>query len=54
VFGTFFGAVILTLILNGMNLLAVSANWQPLVTGAIIIFSVWLDLATRARGRASA
>jgi ribose transport system permease protein len=54
VFGTFFGAVILTLILNGMNLLAVSANWQPLVTGAIIIFSVWIDLATSARSRASA
>ncbi len=54
VFGTFFGALILTLILNGMNLLAVSANWQPLVTGAIIIFSVWLDLATSARSTAAA
>jgi ribose transport system permease protein len=52
--GTFFGALILTLILNGMNLLAVNANWQPLVTGAIIIFSVWLDLATSARSQASA
>lgn len=53
VFGTFVGALILTLILNGMNLLAVSANWQPLITGAIIIFSVWLDMATRARSEAS-
>jgi ribose transport system permease protein len=52
--GTFFGALILTLILNGMNLLAVNANWQPPVTGAIIIFSVWLDLATSARSQASA
>lgn len=54
VFGTFFGAVILTLILNGMNLLAVSANWQPLVTGAIIILSVWLDMATNTRSESSA
>lgn len=54
VFGTFFGAVILTLILNGMNLLAVSANWQPLVTGAIIILSVWLDIATNTRSESSA
>jgi len=54
VFGTFVGALILTLILNGMNLLAVSANWQPLVTGAIIIFAVWLDMATTARREASA
>jgi ribose transport system permease protein len=47
VFGTFIGALTLTLVLNGMNLLAVSANWQPLVTGLILIGAVWLDLTTR-------
>jgi ribose transport system permease protein len=47
VFGTFVGALILTLVLNGMNLLSVSANWQPLVTGAIVILAVWLDMKTR-------
>ena len=31
--GTMIGALILTLVLNGMNLLAIQANWQPLVTG---------------------
>jgi ribose transport system permease protein len=44
VFGTFIGALILTLVLNGMNLLSVSANWQPLVTGLIVILAVWLDV----------
>ena len=49
VFGTFIGALILTLVLNGMNLLSVSANWQPLVTGIIVILAVWLDMKTRRR-----
>jgi ribose transport system permease protein len=49
VFGTFIGALILTLVLNGMNLLQISASWQPLVTGAIVILAVWLDRMTRRR-----
>lgn len=49
VFGTFIGAVILTLVLNGMNLLSVHANWQPLVTGVIVILAVWLDIKARQR-----
>jgi ribose transport system permease protein len=49
VFGTFIGALILTLVLNGMNLLSINASWQPLVTGAIVILAVWLDRMTRRR-----
>ena len=49
VFGTFIGALILTLVLNGMNLLQISASWQPLVTGAIVILAVWVDRMTRRR-----
>jgi len=29
--------------------LSVSANWQPLVTGIIVILAVWLDMKTRRR-----
>jgi ribose transport system permease protein len=47
VFGTFIGALILTLVLNGMNLLSVNANWQPFITGVIVILAVWLDKTTR-------
>jgi ribose transport system permease protein len=47
VFGTFIGALILTLVLNGMNLLSVNTNWQPFITGVIVIVAVWLDMATR-------
>ena len=49
--GTLVGALILTLVLNGMNLLAIDANWQPLVTGAIVILAVALDVLTRAAER---
>ena len=52
--GTLVGAVILTLVLNGMNLLAVNANWQPLITGIIVLLSVWVDIATRKRAEARA
>jgi ribose transport system permease protein len=45
--GTLIGALILTLVLNGMNLLQISASWQPLVTGIIVILAVWIDTRTR-------
>jgi ribose transport system permease protein len=48
-FGTFIGGLILTLILNGMNLLSLNANWQPLVTGLIVLLAVWLDMKTRSK-----
>ena len=50
--GTLIGALTLTLVVNGMNLLAVDASWQPLVTGVIVILSVWIDVMTRQRAEA--
>ena len=51
--GTLVGALILTLVLNGMNLLTIDANWQPLVTGVIVILAVFLDTLTRRRADAN-
>jgi ribose transport system permease protein len=48
--GTLIGALILTLVLNGMNLLQINASWQPLVTGIIVLLAVWLDTRTRRIG----
>jgi ribose transport system permease protein len=45
--GTLVGALFLTLVLNGMNLLTVGANWQPLVTGVIVIMAALIDILTR-------
>jgi len=52
--GTLVGALTLTLVVNGMNLLAVDASWQPLVTGVIVILAVWIDVVTRQRAEANA
>jgi len=45
--GTLIGAIILTLVLNGMNLLGINSNWQPLVTGVIILLAALIDSVTR-------
>jgi ribose transport system permease protein len=50
--GTLVGALTLTLVVNGMNLLAVDASWQPLVTGVIVILAVWIDVVFRQRSEA--
>lgn len=47
--GTLIGAVILTLVLNGMNLLTINTNWQPLVTGVIILLAALVDSISRKR-----
>jgi ribose transport system permease protein len=47
--GTLIGGLILTVVLNGMNLLSISANWQPLITGIIVILSVLSDAVARKR-----
>ena len=50
--GTLVGALLLALVLNGMNLLNIHSNWQPLVTGVIVILAVWIDVVTRQRAEA--
>ena len=45
--GTLVGALILTLVLNGMNLLQINAAWQPLATGLIVLLAVGIDMRTR-------
>ena len=47
--GTLVGAILLTLVLNGMNLLNIHSNWQPLVTGVIVLLAASIDTVTRRR-----
>jgi ribose transport system permease protein len=47
--GTLIGAVLLTLVLNGMTLLAVQSNWQPLVMGIIVLVAALVDVVARRR-----
>lgn len=47
--GTMVGALIMTLVTNGMNLLNVSPYWQSLLMGAIVVLSVAIDQFGSAR-----
>lgn len=40
---TLVGAMIMTMITNGLNILGVSSFWQQVFVGSIIILAVWLD-----------
>lgn len=45
--GAVIGALILNILINGMNLLNISSNWQGTVNGVVIIIAVLLDYAVR-------
>jgi ribose transport system permease protein len=49
VWGTLMGALIMGVLRNGLNLLNVSAHWQMVVIGAVIVAAVWIDVL-RQRG----
>ena len=41
--GTLMGALIMTVILNGLNLLGVSSYWQGFVTGAVVVITLLVN-----------
>lgn len=51
VVGTLVGALIMGVLQNGLNLLAVSAFYQQMAIGAILVLAVWLDQLNRGMGR---
>jgi len=53
VFGTLLGALILTVIVNIMNIMSVRSEWQNLVVGVIILLMAGLDVISHMRKRAS-
>jgi ribose transport system permease protein len=44
VWGTLIGALIMGVLRNGLNLLNVSAYWQTVVIGVVIVVAVWIDV----------
>jgi ribose/xylose/arabinose/galactoside ABC-type transport system permease subunit len=48
--GTLIGALIMGVLQNGLNLLAVSSFYQQISIGAVLVLAVWLDQVNRARG----
>lgn len=51
--GTLIGALIIGFLRNGLNLLDVSAFWQMIVIGVVIVVAVWIDVLRQRMGRAS-
>ena len=41
--GTIFGAIVIGIISNGLNLIKISSYWQLIVKGLIIVCAVLLD-----------
>lgn len=51
ILGTLIGALIMSVLTNGLRVLSVAPEWQTVVTGVIIIFAVYADQMRR-RGKA--
>jgi ribose/xylose/arabinose/galactoside ABC-type transport system permease subunit len=51
VIGTLIGALIMGVLQNGLNLLAVSSFYQQMAIGAVLVLAVWLDQVNRSRSQ---
>jgi ribose transport system permease protein len=49
ILGTVIGAFIISTLTNGLRMLSVPQEWQTVVTGAIVILAVYLDIVRRRR-----
>ena len=49
VFGTVIGALIMGVLQNGLNLLAVQSFYQQIAIGSVLVLAVWLDQLNRRR-----
>ena len=47
IWGSLLGAVLITMIRNGMNLMEVSQFKQMMAIGAVVIIAVWIDVIRR-------
>jgi len=48
--GTLVGALIIGVLRNGLNLMNVSAYWQTVVIGLVIVAAVWVDVVRKRAG----
>jgi ribose transport system permease protein len=47
ILGTIIGAFIISTLTNGLRILSVPQEWQIVITGAIVILAVYLDILRR-------
>jgi ribose transport system permease protein len=51
ILGTIIGAFIISTLTNGLRILSVPQEWQMVVTGAIVVLAVFLDILRRRRSK---
>lgn len=51
VMGSIIGALVMTSLTSGMNLMSTDISWQYIVRGAVLAAAVIFDVATRSRGK---
>ena len=49
--GTILGALVMGILLNGLNLMSVSQNWQTVITVLVVIGAVYMDKLRNAKSR---
>jgi ribose transport system permease protein len=49
ILGTIIGAFIISTLTNGLRILSVPQEWQTVITGAIVVLAVYLDMLRRRR-----
>jgi ribose transport system permease protein len=49
ILGTVIGAFVISILTNGLRILSVPQEWQTVVTGAIVVAAVYLDILRRRR-----
>ena len=47
ILGTIIGAFVISVLTNGLRILSVPQEWQMVVTGAIVVLAVYMDIIRR-------
>lgn len=51
VIGSIIGALVMTSLTSGMNLMTIDISWQYIVRGAVLVLAVVFDVTTRSQGK---
>jgi putative multiple sugar transport system permease protein len=51
VIGSLVGALVMTSLTSGMNLMGIDISWQYIVRGLVLVLAVVFDVTTRKSGR---
>ena len=49
ILGTLIGALIMSVLINGLRILSIQSEWQNVVVGIVIIIAVWADTVRQSR-----